>query len=296
MTESMLDLRPMGIGEILDRSFRLYRDNFLAFFGILLVVNGSIYVVQHLALLAASLLGQAGGATAAAIGAAAAGGMAGIVALVLTPLAQGALTLAVSERFLGRQLPVKEAYKRIMPRFLSLLGAGFFVWVVVVLGMLLLILPGVYFLFAFLLTSVIVVLEGKKAIAAMGRSRELMRVKTEKGFFTFRSNTAKASIILLIIFSLQIVIVVIAAVMVALIAAAVHSPMGAGQAGLPWAAQAVINGVTTLLQTTTAPFYTIAIILLYYDIRIRFEGFDLEMMAKSLGQESGAQSTVHANQ
>jgi hypothetical protein len=286
MTEPALDLRPMEIGEILDRSFRLYRDNFLNFFAILLAVQGVIYVLQHLTLLAMSILARGASDQAAAVtGAVVASSVAVIVSLILIPLSQGALTLAVSERFLGRTASVREAYTRIMPRFMSLLAAGFFVWVMLLFGFLLLIIPGVYFFFAFLLTSVVVVVEGKKAAPAMSRSRELMRVKTQKGFFTFASNTAKASVITLIIFGFQCVIAVVAGGATLLATFMAHGGQIVAGSQLPWAAQTIVDGIVMLLQTTVAPFYTVAIILLYYDIRIRFEGFDLEMMAKSLSPE-----------
>ena len=40
-----------------------------------------------------------------------------------------------------------------------------------------------------------------------------------------------------------------------------------------------------IVQAGVAPIGTIAMILFYYDIRIRKEGFDLQMLASSLGVE-----------
>ena len=44
--------------------------------------------------------------------------------------------------------------------------------------------------------------------------------------------------------------------------------------------------LTMIVQAGVAPIGTIAMILFYYDIRIRKEGFDLQMLASSLGVET----------
>jgi hypothetical protein len=43
----------------------------------------------------------------------------------------------------------------------------------------------------------------------------------------------------------------------------------------------VLNGLVSILMT---PMSAIAVTLLYYDFRIRKEGFDLEMLSRSIGQ------------
>ena len=45
-----LDLRPLSLGEILDRTFSIYRKNFLLFAGIVYVFaqGGTVYAVSEL--------------------------------------------------------------------------------------------------------------------------------------------------------------------------------------------------------------------------------------------------------
>ena len=51
----------------------------------------------------------------------------------------------------------------------------------------------------------------------------------------------------------------------------------------------LINQVFSLVgQVLVMPISAGAMILLYYDLRIRKEGFDLEMLARSLGSEEAA--------
>ena len=48
----------------------------------------------------------------------------------------------------------------------------------------------------------------------------------------------------------------------------------------------VLQGVlTTIVQAAATPIGTISMILFYYDIRIRKEGFDLEVLAASLAAQ-----------
>ncbi|MGH9391047.1 MAG: hypothetical protein ACRD1Z_15635, partial [Vicinamibacteria bacterium] len=55
-------------------------------------------------------------------------------------------------------------------------------------------------------------------------------------------------------------------------------------ATLPPAVQIPLEMVNLLVSTIALPFATLSLVLLYYDIRIRNEGFDLEMMAQNLGR------------
>ena len=56
-------------------------------------------------------------------------------------------------------------------------------------------------------------------------------------------------------------------------------PLGLGLMVMQTAAQSVS-------QILVSPIYMISFTLLYYDIRIRKEGFDLQVMAENLGQTS----------
>ncbi|MCD6405098.1 MAG: hypothetical protein J7M19_04685 [Planctomycetes bacterium] len=296
MSQEFTDLRPMGIGEILDRSIQLYRSNFSTFFGILLVVYVLMFVVNQPLLILqrgfqSTEVGDPAQVGVKVILSMAFSLMTILVALVITPLGQGALTLAVSQRFLGRRISTVEAYRGIVRRLPTLIWAGLLVAIVVGLGFMLFLIPGIYFYFCFLLTTVVVVLEEKKATAAMGRSKELMRVKTEKGFWSFRSNSSKAAIILLIMFALNMAVSFIMTIPTL----AVQYYYSNGQvftpeamAAVPVAVELALGALQTLLGAAVAPIFTIPLVLLYYDIRIRFEGFDLEMMAQSLSQTPAA--------
>ena len=88
-------------------------------------------------------------------------------------LCRGALTKSVSESYLGTEITVGQAYRFVWPNFLNLIGAGILVVLVVYLGLLLLVVPGIIFGLWFALTTPAIVVENLKVIEGMSRSKAL---------------------------------------------------------------------------------------------------------------------------
>src|SRR6266481_994148 len=128
-------LRPMSLGELLDRSFFLYRKHFVLFVGII--------AVPHLVLLAFQLIGVAiGRGTTTAFTAM---GLVWLFATMVLYLgasaaSQGATVVAVSKVHLGTDTSISEAFAGIKGRILYLalimigvgigVGIGFFLFIV----------------------------------------------------------------------------------------------------------------------------------------------------------------------
>lgn len=120
-------LRPMSLGEILDRTAQLYRSNFLLFAGIASVYAGSLMALglahigvqelfkawhwtnQLLLLAGASLVVQF------------------VVSFVLGGVAVGANNRAVAWAHLGQKATIRDAYRSVLPRF------GSFVWLMTIM-------------------------------------------------------------------------------------------------------------------------------------------------------------------
>jgi hypothetical protein len=209
-------------------------------------------------------------------------------------LADAALVAAASEGYLGRAVSVAEALRRATSRAGSVIGAallkiliifGTFIGVSIVsglvaglvaatvgrsgpvaaLGILLLVVGmpalGLYLYAMLFAIPATVVLENRTAGSAIGRARELARGETLKIIKVF------ALVFVLLIF-----------VSVAIIAATYFltklSAFAQVLAMVPYAlAYPVIDAVTAIL---------------YYDIRARKEGYDLELMAQELAGPSAA--------
>jgi hypothetical protein len=118
-----LDLRPLSLGEILDRTFTLYRRNFLLFFGItalpqLLVLGFNLFQV---------LLKGRPGAPKAVSGSLIALDIIGvlvglIVYLVAYLFAHGGTVYAISDLYLGRSTSIGASLRRMRGQAGSLLG------------------------------------------------------------------------------------------------------------------------------------------------------------------------------
>ena len=283
MNAVRLDLRPMDLGEILDRTFRLYRAHFMTFFLIMLAVQ-AISFLGSLTWQASLAPLQPSPGTALHLP-----GVSFFVALffstIVTFLAAqagiGTLTTAVSSIYLGEPIGIGEALRRVRPSLGRLLGTTLLTSLIIVLGMVACVVPGFYFLLSYLLVSQVVVIEGLGPQAAMRRSSELMRKKSDKGLF--RNNIMKASVILIIVFVLAAAAGMIVGlpfgIAQILTADRTHPPSLLGPMHL------LQSTLTMIVQAGVAPIGTIAMILFYYDIRIRKEGFDLQMLASALGVE-----------
>src|ERR1700722_13236113 len=101
------DIRPLSFGEVLDRAFRVYLDNFVLLFGISAVV----WIPDGVLLLSSHVIGN----QAAAI--------VNIIYLSITgPILAAAHIFAVSEVYLDRPITIAEAYRSTRPIILPLLG------------------------------------------------------------------------------------------------------------------------------------------------------------------------------
>jgi len=240
-----MSLRPMGILEIVDQSFRLYRSSFLVFFGIAAVVYVPALMLQSVPV---------------------AGTIVAVIFLPLYLVANGALTKAISDRYLGEESSIGAAYGAVGKRFWPLLGTLIVAELFVASGVILLGVGIIVFAFWVLFVSQVFIIEDKRFFAAIWRSRFLVG----KG-----------------VWAEFIVLIVIVGVLSNIILAAVGAMFGApgfffrveDQGALPLFPLLVLG----LAQSLVLPIGQVATTLLYYDSRIRKEGFDLEMLAKEMG-------------
>jgi hypothetical protein len=283
MAVTRLDLRPMDLGDILDQTFRLYRAHFMTFFLIMLAVQAPVFLGQLAVQTSLQPLYQ-GGRTATAgpvfqmLGASFAYI---VVAFLAVQVGIGTLTTAVSSIYLGDPIGIGEALRRVRPILGKLLGTTMLSGLIVVLGLMACLVPGVYFALSYLLVSEVVVIEGLGPMAALRRSSDLMRRKSDKGFL--RNNITKASVILLITFALAFMAKMIVGVPFTIVQVMSYNPRHMPNAFAPLM---LLQGILTMImQAGVGPIGTIAMILFYYDIRIRKEGFDLQVLAAALGAQ-----------
>ena len=258
----MQQFEPMSTGQILDRTFRLYRSNFVRFLAIVAIVEVPIGLTAMLwqAVLHEEIIAPRTTGWLVLV----------FLGLVGRNLSHGALIKSVSESYLGKEATVGESYRFVLPKLGTLIWATILVGVIGAAGLGLFIVPGVVLLVMLSMTTPAIVLEKLKATKAMRRSMALVK-----------GNMGKVFLIVLVTVSIDMIVGYAFRSGGRLLAGAV--------AGSDLTMTVVIVGAFSIAgEALPLPISATAAILLYYDLRIRKEGFDLEMLAQSLGVDTAA--------
>jgi uncharacterized membrane protein len=280
-----LDLRPLSLGEILDRTFSLYRQNFLLFVGISAIPQ---LLVLPLTLMQTPTEGpfwqQISGQSQAAFPKTSALGLAGLLTLVVMAVVayvftQGGTVYAVSELYLGRTTTIGASLRRMRGRFWKLLGVTMLNGLVIGASAMLLIIPGVYMACRLITSVPAALLEDLGPVESISR-----------GFNLTEENAGRAFLIYLLDFFLLYAAIALLTLPFSLLArfsadnpAMAHTWLVASQIG------------NFLAGVLVAPILLIATAVFYYDLRVRKEGFDLQLMMDHVGGiSSGAAATPAA--
>lgn len=257
-----LDLRPLSTGDILDRTFSIYRRHFLLFVG--------IAGIPQLLVLAFGL-GQTlfSWNTAAILTGTRNLGIGILVLLVYLVVAifaylysQGGTMLAISELYLGRTTTIAESLRNISGDIWYLLGVTILTGLSVLGGFILLIVPGIYVACRLLVCVPAVLIEKRSPSEALSRSFELT-----KGF------AGRAFVILVLS-----VVLTYAAQLLLAIPASIALALRAGGPGMIQFWTAVTQVGSSLASILVTPILLIATAVFYFDLRVRKEGFDLQFM------------------
>jgi hypothetical protein len=243
-------LRPLSSGEVLDVSFGLYRSNFFTLIVVSLACQSipqilSIYLQASGGILAHPLLWLVQVFTGMTLSALAVAATTAIVAgAYLDQVVSPGVALRQAGSLLGRVVVIS---------ILSSLAIG--------LGFLLLIIPGFIAAAGLALSSCVLVVERlPSASAAMKRSWDLTR--------GFRGK------VMLVLFVASLTLTLPGIVLGVFVL--IKSGVAAGSKPL-WLL--VGSAALTML---VYPFLYTAITVLYYDLRVRKEGYDLELLATAM--------------
>ncbi len=266
-------LKPQTIPEILDTSFRIYRENFALFVGLLAVIYVpaqvlNLVVTAPLTVEMQNLISDMQKGSQNDNSQVLQKVMINNSIIFGFPLATGALTRAVSRRYLNEPTSLGDCYGFILKNFGRYLGTALLSGLVIGLGFMMCAVPGILFAVWFVFTSSVVVLEGLGGTNAMGRSKQLSKEQAGRIIGMWFIN-----MIITIPLSLGI---------------NAASGLAVRHTGFSTLMQYVTQqGIQDVMNLLLTPFFSVAWILLYYDIRIRKEGFDLEVLARSMAGNKG---------
>jgi hypothetical protein len=247
-------LRPLSVGEILDVSFQLYRRHFPALAMVALICSG-FPVLLGLYIQASGGMLQHFWLTLAYYG----------IFVVLSAIATAATVFIVSESYLGRPLGAAEALSRAAPLLWRLIACSILTAFLVGFGFVLFIIPGFVLICGLILSFPALVLEpGTTAGGALARSWALTRGSRWRIFG------------LLVTLGLLLYIPIIALTALA----AIFLP--AGEPGSTFTGGLVAFALAGVVQLFLYPLFYCVLTVAYYDLRVRKEGFDLEVLAQTL--------------
>jgi hypothetical protein len=279
-------LRPLSLGELLDRAIRLYRGNFLTFIGIIAVVYVPLMVLQTAvgALMGSSML-EARFSTPDELFSNAGYWIAifssiilGLAQFVLVQgIATGALTRAVADNYLGKKTGILDAYRGIGGSWLTLIGALLLLGIIIFLLVIWFLVPCIGWLTGLGMLLFVgaavnplvppaVVLEKQGVIDSIKRAWSLAR----RRFWP-----VLGYIFVLYLFSW---IIVNGPTAIANILLTQFTPP-LGDPTMQLVVTSIIQGLVQLVFVLIYyPLQMTAFTLIYFDLRVRTEGFDLAFL------------------
>ena len=320
------NLRPLTLGEILDRTAHLYRSHFWLFAGIASVYSGALLLLNLLQIGVQEYLrfkSMAGYVWLA-------GGI-GIVLQFLVSFLVGGVAVAANNRavgwvHLGERATIRGAYDSIVPR------AGRYLWLMTIISVILwtpmlLVYGGFVFTlyrvlgssgvksltgsapplnqqaaltfvlvtFCFILVAgiaaayaVVMGLRYALAIAASVVEDLPARPAMRRSTLLSKGSRGRIFVLGLLVAVIQTGIVLIMQIPFMVMSFKHHGELAAG-------ARIAQQFVAFLTNTFVGPIYAIGLTLFYYDQRVRKEGYDIEWMMHAAGMTPGLGQTEPPN-
>jgi hypothetical protein len=260
-----LPLRQMGIGELIDGAFRLYRLEWKVLIGIvaLIVIPATfiqVWVQQRVidqapTVGSSDVLEQLLAVTLVFIV---------VELLVIQPFLVAAVARAAADIYLGEPVSIERTYRYALGRIFSILWITIISLVATLAGFILLVIPGIIAVVRLTFAPMALVVDGERGTSAISRSWRL----TSGHFWRVAGALFVAGII-----------AAVAATILAIPGELAVQALGPES----WPISALATALATVV---TTPFSMLVIVLMYFDLRIRKEGFDIEVMARELATAS----------
>jgi hypothetical protein len=252
----MSDFRPRSNSEILDVAFEILRRHFMVFVAINVFAAIPSALASYTAQTAALLQQPDGFLTSLFIR---------FLGALIIPFTEGAMVYATSAAYLGTTVDLEQSVRSAFKRPGRLFVAMFAKWILMSFGLIFFLVPGLLVFKRYFAIPMTVLFEDNKVGEAITRSRDLARGNGTRIFG--------------LIGGVMVFLLIVTAILGQTITTFTHSP--------------TLTAVATfIIIAVTSPFSTIVATLLYYDIRIRREGYDIELMTQSLGTDSPSLSPV----
>ncbi len=296
----MTPLRPMSTGEILDRTFNLYRNNFLLFAGIATLPPTFLLAINVIQAAMGATRGSHSRSAGLGVGLVAAGGVGiliGYIAyLVGLAVAQAATVFAVSAVHLGRTTTIGESYHRVKGRYgrvvnvivsvgIRAFGPALILVIALVVASTLVpggsrgggaagALMGIGFVIGILAAGVLaIVLYVRYSLAVQACVLEEIKAKDaiKRSVVLSQGSRFRIFVVYVLMVVMNYIVMFVFLIPATFLAAFVAK-------GSPAVATLTAGLAMFFAGALAGPIVTIALSLVYFDQRVRKEAFDLQLM------------------
>lgn len=273
------NLRPLGVGETIDAAIKLYRNNAAALWTIVAVVIVPLYILQVIvrrATLPSGVFVHNGALyTTSTTGSSSAGGtvallLVSFLGLLAELLATGAVFKLLLDAYLDRPVDWRESFGFARGRVLSLLWLGILIALLVTVGFILIVAPGIWLIVASSVAVPVLMLEGIKGFKALQRSISLV-----SGRWWATLGRLLAALLLYIVL----------AIILGVIVGALTRGLSVSNVTVWLIISGALSAVVSIL---LSPFIAAVITTVYIDLRVRKEALDLELLASGMARPSAA--------
>jgi hypothetical protein len=270
-------LRPLDIGQKIDAAIKLTTRNFGTLATIVLLVAAPVQILTVLVSLSTlpddyTVGDSFGGGTASpdtgvdvSAGYWVGLGIVTLLSMLVYLLTTAGCFKAIGHAYLGEKIDWRASLGFAVKRLHSVLWVSILTGLAVVGGLFLLLVGSIWLGVAFALALPALLLEDKKGTAALGRSYNLIKGRWWRTFGLLLAGYTLAS--------------VISGIVQGILAALMFVAVGDDSA-----LAVVLSGLAGLAgQVITTPFVAALTVVLYFDLRVRKEAFDLQLLAQSMG-------------
>ena|ERR1700733_4392164 len=269
-----LDLRPLTLGEILDRTFSLYRRHIVLFLGLVGIPQVLVMAFQLTQItLQRSYPGSFGITDFPGL-------LTTLVLLIVSVLvylfSQGGTIVAVSEIYLGRTITIAQALGRVQENLGFLFGVLVLNGLAILGATILFVIPGIYVACRLMICVPAALIEERGPRDSLSRSWDLTRGFAGRAFMIFLLFFAlalAANLLLVTPFTIGM-------------ATALKNPSTLW----PWLILTQVGA--RIAAILTQPILLIATSIFYYDLRVRKEAFDLQFMMNPSAPPSAGPGSV----
>jgi glycerophosphoryl diester phosphodiesterase family protein len=265
-----IPLRPMGAGEILDVAIRVYKANWKSLMGLVAIIVVPFTLLQNLVIHFTTHEVVIGGKNYFVTQAdyntfkVLTWVFFGLNILLVVPFLRGACARLVGGVYLGQRTRAGDSLRFTARRFWPLVGSLLLSSLIIGIGFVLLVIPGIIFFIRYAFVTQAIVVEDQSGTGSLTRSWNLAKGNSWR-----------------ILGTLLLALILAGIVSAVLLLPLIGIFLSGGGGSSAWILRTVFNSLVSIV---TTPFTITVAVLLYFDCRIRNEAFDVSVMAREVGQ------------